>query len=237
MNFGRPIGAGDAADFLLMVIGLWRASRRGDDNAGAGGAGVSWRRLFRSIRCTTGCRASGLVSSFRRWPILAADAFAATGKAGWLSLPPRRWRRCCCCSPMRRRSSALSLRKRSVGVTWAVTSAPWEMSWKRLIRARVAGAIVTTDYETTAWLRFNHSSVKVVQIHKEQRYSGPRRGQGLLKGLPALSGPGAAGPAPQPGIFRLLCQGSRTSPSPPRRSIGSTAGPAQVPCREMPWRS
>jgi hypothetical protein len=45
------------------------------------------------------------------------------------------------------------------------------------------GAVVTTDYETTAWLRFNHPSVKVVQMHEEQRYLwAPAGTAALLKG-------------------------------------------------------
>ena len=39
-----------------------------------------------------------------------------------------------------------------------------------MVRARLADAILTTDYETTAWLRWGHPSLKVVQVGEAQRY-------------------------------------------------------------------
>ena len=37
-------------------------------------------------------------------------------------------------------------------------------------KARLADAILTTDYQTTAWLRFNQPDVKVIQVTETQRY-------------------------------------------------------------------
>jgi len=39
-----------------------------------------------------------------------------------------------------------------------------------LVKAHLAEAVLTTDYETTAWLRFNHPDIKVVQLNEPQRY-------------------------------------------------------------------
>ncbi|HTC84810.1 MAG TPA: hypothetical protein VK683_10670, partial [Rhizomicrobium sp.] len=39
-----------------------------------------------------------------------------------------------------------------------------------LVNTHLAEAVLTTDYETTAWLRFNHPDIKVVQLNEPQRY-------------------------------------------------------------------
>ena len=39
-----------------------------------------------------------------------------------------------------------------------------------LMKAHLAEAVLTTDYETTAWLRFNQPDIKVVQVNEPQRY-------------------------------------------------------------------
>jgi hypothetical protein len=41
-----------------------------------------------------------------------------------------------------------------------------------MVKAHLADAILTTDYETTASLRFIQPSVKVVQANEPQRYEG-----------------------------------------------------------------
>jgi 4-amino-4-deoxy-L-arabinose transferase-like glycosyltransferase len=52
-----------------------------------------------------------------------------------------------------------------------------------LSRAHRADAIVTTDYETTAWLRFLEPSLRVIQVNEPQRYpDAPSPSPGLLKG-------------------------------------------------------
>jgi hypothetical protein len=40
-----------------------------------------------------------------------------------------------------------------------------------LVNAHLADAVLTTDYQTTAWLRFNYPGIKVVQLNEPQRYS------------------------------------------------------------------
>jgi hypothetical protein len=39
-----------------------------------------------------------------------------------------------------------------------------------LVKAHLADAVLTTDYETTAWLRFNQPDIKVIQLNEPQRY-------------------------------------------------------------------
>jgi hypothetical protein len=51
-----------------------------------------------------------------------------------------------------------------------------------LVRTHLADAVLTTDYETTAWLRFNHPDIKVVQVNDPQRYpQAPAADANLLK--------------------------------------------------------
>jgi hypothetical protein len=52
-----------------------------------------------------------------------------------------------------------------------------------MVKAHLADAILTTDYETTAWLRFTEPSVQVVQVNETQRYEGaPMAPAALLNG-------------------------------------------------------
>ena len=51
------------------------------------------------------------------------------------------------------------------------------------MRSHLADAILTTDYETTAWLRLDQPDLKVVQINEPQRYpDAPSAPAALLKG-------------------------------------------------------
>ena len=52
-----------------------------------------------------------------------------------------------------------------------------------LSMARVADAILTTDYQTTAWLRFTQPGVKVIQVNEPHRYpAAPAANARLLQG-------------------------------------------------------
>jgi hypothetical protein len=52
-----------------------------------------------------------------------------------------------------------------------------------MVTAHLADAVITTDYETTAWLRFNQRQVKVIQINEPQRYpNAPTPDAALWKG-------------------------------------------------------
>jgi 4-amino-4-deoxy-L-arabinose transferase-like glycosyltransferase len=52
-----------------------------------------------------------------------------------------------------------------------------------MVKAHLADAILTTDYETTAWLRFTQPGLKVIQVNEPQRYDGaPAPSPALLNG-------------------------------------------------------
>ncbi len=52
-----------------------------------------------------------------------------------------------------------------------------------LVKAHLADAVLTTDYETTAWLRFTQPGVPVVQVNEPRRYGdAPAAPASLLKG-------------------------------------------------------
>jgi len=52
-----------------------------------------------------------------------------------------------------------------------------------IVRSHLADAVLTTDYETTAWLRWDQPDLKVVQINEPQRYpAAPVAPAALLKG-------------------------------------------------------
>jgi 4-amino-4-deoxy-L-arabinose transferase-like glycosyltransferase len=180
---GAQLGLATPLIFLLMVAGLWRASRRGDDKLVL--AVLVWTGIAYFLQHALHDRVQG------NWPcflfpalaILAADAFATTGKARWLSFAA---------APLAALLVLLTYAQAQFGVI-ALKKDPLARILGRdfkpvgdvveaLARTRIAGAIVTTDYETTAWLRFNHPSVKVVQMHEPQRYLwAPAAGPQLLK--------------------------------------------------------
>jgi len=52
-----------------------------------------------------------------------------------------------------------------------------------IVRSHLADAVLTTDYETTAWLRWDQPGLKVVQVNEPQRYpDAPTAPAALLKG-------------------------------------------------------
>src|SRR3569833_459713 len=52
-----------------------------------------------------------------------------------------------------------------------------------IVRSLLADAVLTTDYETTAWLRWDQPGLKVVQVNEPQRYpDAPTAPAALLKG-------------------------------------------------------
>jgi hypothetical protein len=55
-----------------------------------------------------------------------------------------------------------------------------------LVKAHLADAVLTTDYETTAWLRFNHPEVKVVQLNEPQRYPDASAANAALLARPLI---------------------------------------------------
>jgi hypothetical protein len=82
-------------------------------------------------------------------PLAAAFVLAAYAQALYAPLPMRK-------DPVAR------LLGRDFAPVGAVTAA--------LVKAHLAEAVLTTDYETTAWLRFTQPGLKVIQINEPERY-------------------------------------------------------------------
>lgn len=181
---GAQLGLATPLIFLLMVIGLWRATRRGDDKLVL--AVLVWTGIAYFLQHSLHDRVQG------NWPcflfpalaILAADAFATTGRARWLSFAA---------APLaavlllvtyaQAQFGVIPLKKDPLARILGRNFAPISDVVDALTRAHIVGAVVTTDYETTAWLRFHRPAVKVVQMHEEQRYLWAQAGSaGLLKG-------------------------------------------------------
>jgi hypothetical protein len=116
--------------------------------------------------------------------VLAAAAFRTQGVRRWISLPAL---------PL----AALMLLLVYAQAGWSVIPLrndpaarllgrqfrPVATVAAALVRARLADAVLTTDYETTAWLRFYEPSVKVIQVNEARRYSdAPAPSPALLKG-------------------------------------------------------
>jgi 4-amino-4-deoxy-L-arabinose transferase-like glycosyltransferase len=170
--------------FVLMACGLWRATKRGDDRFVL--AALAWTGLAYFIEHALHDRVQG------NWPcflypalaILAADAFRAEGRARWLSL---------CAAPLallllllvyaQAQFAVLPLRKDPAARILGRDFYPAAQVAAALSRAGLADAILTTDYETTAWLRFTQPGLKVVQVNEPQRYfDAPAPNAKLLKG-------------------------------------------------------
>ena len=67
--------------------------------------------------------------------------------------------------------------------SWAATLRRIGAVAAALVQAHLADAILTTDYETTAWLRFTQPGLKVMQVNEPQRYpDAPAPPPALLKG-------------------------------------------------------
>jgi 4-amino-4-deoxy-L-arabinose transferase-like glycosyltransferase len=170
--------------FVLMLVGLGRGTRRDS------------RLLLPAILVWTGT-GYFLVHALHdrvqgNWPcflfpalaILAADAFSLHGWRRWVSL---------LAAPL----AALLLLGLYVQALFMPLHLPKDPLARILgrdfrpvgeiaaviVRSHLADAIVTTDYETTAWLRWDQPDVKVVQINEPQRYpDAPAAPAALLKG-------------------------------------------------------
>lgn len=181
---GAQLGLATPLIFLLMVIGLWRATRRGNDTLVL--AVLVWTCVAYFLQHSLHDRVQG------NWPcflfpalaILAADAFATNGKARWLSFAA---------APLaallllltyaQAQFGVIPLKKDPLARILGRNFQPVGDVVQALVQAHIADAILTTDYETTAWLRFNHPAVKVIQINEPQRYIwAPAADGALLKG-------------------------------------------------------
>ena len=168
---------------VLMAVGLWRATRLGSDRLML--AILIWVGLGYFFQHALHDRVQG------NWPcflypalaILAADAFALTGKV---------WRRVSVFAAplaaalligvyLQASLAWMPLKKDPLARLLGREFAPIGEVVAALVTGHLADAVLTTDYQTTAWLRFNHPGLKVVQLNEPQRYPGaPAAGASLL---------------------------------------------------------
>ncbi len=182
--------------FALMGIGLWRATRLSSDRLLF--ALLAWVGLCYFLEHSLHDRVQG------NWPcflypvlaILAADAFATSApsseaaghqKSGW-------WRKISMiAAPLaavlllaayaQALYAPLNLRKDPVARVLGRDFAPIGEVAAALVKAHLAGAVLTTDYETTAWMRFNQPGIPVIQVNEPERYpDAPAAPPALLQG-------------------------------------------------------
>ena len=171
--------------FVLMAVGLWRATNRSTNQLML--ALLAWVALGYFLQHSLHDRVQG------NWPcliypalaILAAGAASGTGALRKVSM---------IAAPIAAVMLAalylhaafpqvLHLRKDPVARILGRDFAPIASVIAALTQSHFADAILTTDYETTAWLRFTQPGVKVIQVNEPQRYAdAPVPPPALLKG-------------------------------------------------------
>jgi 4-amino-4-deoxy-L-arabinose transferase-like glycosyltransferase len=170
--------------FALMLVGLWRATRRSSDRLLLGV--LAWTGMAYFLEHSLHDRVQG------NWPcflypalaILAADAFVVQGKWRKISMIAAPLALVMLLAVYAQALFApVVLRKDPLARMLGREFAPIGEVAAAMVKAHLADAIVTTDYETTAWLRFTQPQVKVVQLNEPQRYEGaPAAPAALLNG-------------------------------------------------------
>jgi 4-amino-4-deoxy-L-arabinose transferase-like glycosyltransferase len=169
---GAQFGLATPLIFLLMAVGLWRATRLGSDRLML--ALLVWVGLGYFIAHSLHDRVQG------NWPcflypalaILAADGFAEAGawrKISAMAAPLAAVLLLAVC--LQARFALVPLKRDPLARILGRDFAPIGEVAATLVKAHLADAILTTDYETTAWLRFTQPDIKVVQLNETQRYS------------------------------------------------------------------
>ena len=190
------VGLATPLIFILMALGLARATRPSNDRFLL--AMLVWVGLGYFLVHALHDRVQG------NWPcllypalaILAADAFVAPAssnevaghqKSGW-------WRKISMVAvPVaavfllaayaQALFAPLPLRRDPVARLLGRDFKPAGDVAAALVKAHFADAILTTDYETTAWLRFTQPGIKVIQVTEPQRYpDAPSPPPALLRG-------------------------------------------------------
>jgi 4-amino-4-deoxy-L-arabinose transferase-like glycosyltransferase len=174
--------------FLLMAAGLWRAStclKSGEGGAPLMLALLVWVGLGYFLAHSLHDRVQG------NWPcflypalsILAADGFGEKGV----------WRRVSVLAApvalllllavyLQALYAFLPLKKDPLARILGREFAPIGEVVAALVKTHLAQGVLTTDYETTAWLRFNQPDIPVVQVNELQRYpQAPAAGAQLLQ--------------------------------------------------------
>ena len=172
---------------VLMAVGLWRATRLGSDRLML--AILIWVGLGYFFQHALHDRVQG------NWPcflypalaILAADAFALDK-----SLAGIFWRKLSLFAAplaavlliavyLQASLAWIPLKKDPLARILGREFAPIGEVVAALVNSHLADAVLTTDYQTTAWLRFNHPGIRVVQLNEPQRYpDAPLAGASLL---------------------------------------------------------
>jgi 4-amino-4-deoxy-L-arabinose transferase-like glycosyltransferase len=171
--------------FILMVAGLWRASRPGNTKFFL--AVLVWTAVAYFIEHALHDRVQG------NWPcflypalaILAADAFvAASGglrKISFVAAPLAAV--LLAAVYVQAQFAPVQIRKDPLARVLGRDFRPITDVVSAMAQAHLADAVLTTDYETTAWLRFALPGLKVVQVNEPQRYlQAPPADARLLKG-------------------------------------------------------
>ena len=168
---GAQFGLASPLIFILMAVGLWRATRPQGDRLML--AMLVWVGLGYFLEHSLHDRVQG------NWPcflypalaILAADAFAAAGrwhKASIVAAPLAAI--LLLAVYVQALFAPVHLKKDPLARILGREFAPIGDVVAALVKAHLADAVLTTDYETTAWLRFNQPDIKVVQLNEPQRF-------------------------------------------------------------------
>lgn len=167
--------------FVLMVLGLWRASRRAQD--GFVLAVLVWTAIAYFLEHALHDRVQG------NWPaflypalaVLAADASARWKKTALAAVPVAAALLFAVYAQAQFRP--IHLKKDPLARVLGRDFAPAGQVTAALVKAHLADAVLTTDYETTAWLRFTQPSVPVIQVNEPRRYTdAPAAAPRLLNG-------------------------------------------------------
>jgi 4-amino-4-deoxy-L-arabinose transferase-like glycosyltransferase len=172
--------------FLLMAAGLWRGTKLVKEGGARSMLAILvWVGLGYFIAHSLHDRVQG------NWPcflfpalaILAADGFGQSGawrKVSVLAAPVAL--ALLLAVYLQAVFAFLPLKKDPLARILGREFAPIGDVVAALVKTHLADAVLTTDYETTAWLRFNHPDIKVVQVNEPQRYpQAPAADAALLK--------------------------------------------------------
>jgi len=166
------LGMASPLIFVLMAVGLWRATRRDSPLLMLGLP--AWVALGYFLLHSLHDRVQG------NWPcflypvlaILAASVVSTTGPWRKLSMiaAPSAALMLLALYVHAAFPQILHLRKDPVARMLGRDFAAIATVAGALTQAHLAAAIVTTDYQTTAWLRFTQPGIKVIQVNEPQRY-------------------------------------------------------------------
>jgi 4-amino-4-deoxy-L-arabinose transferase-like glycosyltransferase len=167
------LGLASPLIFVLMAVGLWRATRPGGDRLML--ACLVWVGVGYFLQHSLHDRVQG------NWPcflypalsILAAGVSTPTsGVLRKISLIAAPLAAVLLLAVYAQALYApLALQKDPLRRILGREFAPVGDVAAAMIKAHLAEAILTTDYETTAWLRFNHPDVRVIQLNEPQRFA------------------------------------------------------------------